>query len=158
MIVDKSYRILVVDDVAIVRRTIIYMLEIGLDCTLVFVEAGDGEEALAEFQTSEFDLVISDLIMPKMNGLELVKRVRSVDPAVPILMITAHDEKVSAAEAIRAGVTDFMVKPFHQRMLVDTCAKCLTDFPANAPRQYPHVYPDRRRLLHAGGGSDAIQP
>ena len=152
----KTYRVLVVDDCSTIRQTIILMLETGFDCTLVFVEAEDGEEALAKFQAAGFDLVISDLNMPKMNGLELVKKIRSMDFAVPILMVTVNDDKLSASEAIRAGVTDYMVKPFHQRMLVDTCARCLTDRPNNVNRPYRLAQPDCREPQCAKD-SDAIQ-
>jgi len=132
MICNKTNRVLVVDDFSIMRRTIIRMLKLGLDDTFVFVEAEDGNAALAEIQASEFDLVISDWSMPKMNGLELAKNVRSLGCSVPFLMITANEEQESAANAIREGVTEYLVKPFNQESLLDACAKYLTGRPVNA--------------------------
>ena len=121
----NASRVLIVDDFAVMRRTMIHLLEAGLGGALEFVEAGNGIEALAEFQPSEFALVIADWKMPKMNGLDMVKNVRSVDSAVPILMITTESQKERIVEALGAGVTDYLIKPFKQQMFVEKCKKYL---------------------------------
>ena len=123
----KPYR--VVDDFPVMRRTIIRFLDLGLDCALECVQAGDGNEALTEFQKGEFNLVICDLNMPNMNGLEVVKNIRSVGSAVPILMITSDEETTSADKALQAGVTEYMLKPFIQQTLLDKCARYLSAGP-----------------------------
>ncbi|MCG8653949.1 MAG: response regulator [Pirellulales bacterium] len=121
----NSDRLLVVDDFSVMRQTIIRALEIGFQGSIEFVEAGDGAEALQLFQPSQFDLIISDWRMPNMDGLEFAKNVRSVDGDVPILMITTQDQKQSVLAALRAGVTDYLIKPFKQDMLLEKCDKYL---------------------------------
>lgn len=129
----NACRVLVVDDFPVMRRTIISILKLGLNCTLEFVEAGDGTEALAAYQPAEFDLIISDWQMPNMDGLEFVKNVRSVDCEVPILMTTSEAQKERVIEALRAGVTDYLIKPFTQQMLLEKCGKYLIRKPARKP-------------------------
>lgn len=121
----NSDRLLVVDDFSVMRQTVIRALEIGFQGSIEFVEAGDGAEALQLFQPSQFDLIISDWRMPNMDGLEFAKNVRSVDGDVPILMITTQDQKQSVLAALRAGVTDYLIKPFKQDMLLEKCDKYL---------------------------------
>ena len=76
------------------------------------VEAADGEEALKLFSPGDFDLVLTDWNMPGKNGLEVIQEIRSRDPDIPIIMVTTEAEKTRVLEAIQAGVSDYLVKPF----------------------------------------------
>jgi len=76
------------------------------------VEAADGNEASALFKPGEFDLVLTDWNMPGKTGIELIQEIRSKDPQVPIIMITTEAEKGRVLQAIQAGVSDYLVKPF----------------------------------------------
>ena len=76
------------------------------------VEASDGDEALALFQQSTFDLILTDGNMPGKGGLALLKEIRKLNAEVPVLMIATEAEKQRVGEAIEAGVIDYLVKPF----------------------------------------------
>jgi len=104
-------RILVVDDDIGVREALSEFL-ISLGYVVVAVE--NGEDALAEFGKSEFDVVMADLIMPNMDGMELLRRIRDIkNNEVIFLMITGHPSISTAVEAINRGADDYITKPFH---------------------------------------------
>lgn len=105
-----SGKVLVVDDSGVMRKIIIRSLNaVGFKDT---VEAADGAEGLALFQQHKFDMVLTDWNMPVKSGIELVKDLRQLDANVPIFMITTESEKERVIEAIQAGITDYLVKPF----------------------------------------------
>jgi DNA-binding NtrC family response regulator len=85
--------------------------------------ASDGEQALAVLQKSPVEVVVTDLVMPRMNGLELLQRVAVQFPDVPVIMITAHGTVDSAVAALKAGAFDYVTKPFEQEELKKVIAK-----------------------------------
>ncbi len=106
-------KILVVDDSRIMRNVLKNILkekDIGDEAIL---EASDGMEALKILKNSKIDLVLLDWNMPKLNGIELVKIVRSEEELknVPIIMVTSEAARYNVMEAIKAGVTDYIIKP-----------------------------------------------
>jgi two-component system, chemotaxis family, chemotaxis protein CheY len=105
-----SKRVLVADDSSTMRKIILRSLQaVGVpDAT----EAGDGEEAVAMFKEQPFDMVLTDWNMPKKNGLEVIREIRAINATVPIIMVTTEAEKTRVMEAIQAGVSDYLVKPF----------------------------------------------
>lgn len=119
-----SLKVLVADDSSTMRKIILRSLQaVGVpDAT----EAGDGNEALIKFQAEPFDLVMTDWNMPIKTGLELAKDIRSLGSTVPVLMITTEAEKSRVMEAIQAGVTDYLVKPFTAEVLRDKLGKYMT--------------------------------
>lgn len=103
-------RILVVDDEESTRFTLNdYFTSIGYDVE----EAGDGEEALKKFTPGKFDCVISDMFMPGIDGMELLKRIRLLDSDVSFLMVTGYPKIDSAISAMKEGAYDYITKPFH---------------------------------------------
>lgn len=111
---DPKTRVLIIDDMMTMRKIVSKICK-DLGFTDI-TEAADGNLAWAELQkaTPPIQLVISDWNMPNCSGLELVKRVRA-DPKyakVPFLMVTAESEKHQIVEAIQAGVSNYVVKPF----------------------------------------------
>lgn len=76
------------------------------------VEAEDGRRALECFRHHRFDLVLTDLHMPGLNGLELVEAIRAIDREVPIIMVTHESERSLVVSAIRSGINDYLVKPY----------------------------------------------
>jgi two-component system, chemotaxis family, chemotaxis protein CheY len=103
-------RVLVADASSTMRKIILRSLAAaGVASTS---EAADGLEALKTFKPGEFDLVLTDWEMPGKNGLEVVAGIRKLDAKVPIIMVTAEAEKSRVLQAIQAGVTDYLVKPF----------------------------------------------
>ncbi|MFZ5573258.1 MAG: chemotaxis response regulator CheY [Thermodesulfobacteriota bacterium] len=109
---DLSKKILVVDDFATMRRILKNILkQIGFTN---ITEADNGNAALEELKKKKYDLIISDWNMPQMTGLDLLKTIRS-DEAMkdtPVLMVTAEAQKQNVIEAVKAGVTSYVVKPF----------------------------------------------
>ncbi len=81
------------------------------------LEAGDGAEALAMIEHSMPDLLLVDWNLPNMDGLTLVKNIRKNNKSVPIIMVTTEAEKDRVIEAIKAGVNNYVVKPFTAEML-----------------------------------------
>lgn len=84
-------------------------------------EAGDGMEALTAIASAKgpFDLMLFDWNMPNMDGLTLAKRVRDKDKTTPIIMVTTEAEKERIIEAIKAGVNNYVIKPFTPDALLD---------------------------------------
>jgi two-component system chemotaxis response regulator CheY len=107
-------KVLVVDDSPTMRRIIVSTLRrIGFeDC----VEAGDGAQALERFDES-VQFVVTDWNMPVMTGTELARALRVAGHAVPILMITARSASVDMLDALEAGVSSYIVKPFTAQLL-----------------------------------------
>jgi two-component system, chemotaxis family, chemotaxis protein CheY len=83
------------------------------------VEAGDGIEAVQNLQTTAVDLMLVDWNMPNMDGISLVRKVRETNKATPIIMVTTEAEKARVVEAIRAGVNNYVVKPFSAETLAE---------------------------------------
>jgi two-component system chemotaxis response regulator CheY len=86
-------------------------------------EAADGSEAIAIFAPGKFDMVLTDWNMPGMTGLEVLKAIRAQDTKIPVIMVTTEAEKSRVLEAIQAGVTDYLVKPFTQDVLREKLEK-----------------------------------
>jgi two-component system response regulator FlrC len=112
--------VLVVDDESAVRSYLVAVLE---DDGHVVLQAGDGLEALARLAEQSVHVVLSDLRMPRMEGLELLKAVRREYPEVEVVMLTGHASVESAVEAMKAGAFDFVEKPLRSadelRLIVD---------------------------------------
>jgi putative nucleotidyltransferase with HDIG domain len=110
---DKE-KILVVDDEEAIREVVSTLLEAqGYRCTV----SSNGRIALEAFGNDTFDLVLSDIVMPEMDGLKLLAELRSQDPDVPVIMVTAMHDISIALEAIRAGAYDYILKPFEKDQL-----------------------------------------
>jgi two-component system, chemotaxis family, chemotaxis protein CheY len=118
-----SAKVLLVDDSGIMRKIILRVLNaIGINDV---VEASDGAEALKLFGTDSFDIVLSDWNMPNMTGIEFLKAVRATGSKVPFVMITTEAEQSRVLEAIQAGASNYMVKPFEQDTLMAKLRKYL---------------------------------
>jgi two-component system, OmpR family, response regulator len=103
--------ILLVDDEEAVQKLLAYPLE--RDGYRV-VQARDGDEALRQFDEHSIDLVVLDLMLPKLDGLEVCKRLRAVSH-VPIIMLTARDDEVDKVLGLELGADDYITKPFSIR-------------------------------------------
>jgi DNA-binding response OmpR family regulator len=103
--------ILLVDDEEPIQRMLEFPLKKdGYDV----VVAGDGEEALEKFRAGDFDLVVLDIMMPKLDGLEVCKEIRTFSN-VPIMMLTARADEVDKVIGLELGADDYMTKPFSLR-------------------------------------------
>jgi len=107
---DTAARILIVDDEANARTALVELLR---DDGYVVELAGDGLEALDKAAELAPDLVLTDLKMPGMSGLELLARLREGDPDLPVVVMTAFGEVENAVSAMRSGASDYLVKPLN---------------------------------------------
>ncbi len=106
--------ILVVDDEEAIREVVSTMLESkGYHCTAV----SNGRAAQDQVKRATPDLVLSDMIMPEMDGIKLLEWLRQYDPEVPVIMVTAIHDISTALEAIRRGAYDYILKPFEKDQL-----------------------------------------
>ena len=109
---DRAPRILLVDDEQPIQTLLSFPLQRdGYEV----VQASDGREALARFSEQAFDLVVLDLMLPRMDGLEVCKRLRAKGSTVPIIMLTAKSEEIDKVLGLELGADDYITKPFSVR-------------------------------------------
>ncbi len=121
----KDLTVLIVDDFLTMRRIVRKILR-DLDFENI-IEAEDGSAAVDILKTNKVDLIVSDWNMPKMTGLDLLKHVRSDDKIkdLPFLMITAEAQKENIVEAVKAKVSNYIVKPFTAATLEEKLGKII---------------------------------
>ena len=100
--------ILIIDDEKAIRKTLVEIL--GFE-GYKLDEAADGEEGLKKFSEKSYDLVLCDIKMPKLDGIEFLEKAREVNPDVPIIMISGHGNIDTAVEAVKKGAFDYISKP-----------------------------------------------
>ena len=106
---DERVRILVVDDEEMIREMLFDVLS---QAGYTAKTAKDGNDAIAQIENEPFEIVITDLKMPGMSGLELLQRVQKINPDICVLIITAHSTVESAVSAMKLGAYDYICKPF----------------------------------------------
>jgi DNA-binding NarL/FixJ family response regulator len=107
--VSRSVRVLVADDQALVREGLMTLLEAAPDITPV-AAASDGEEAVALCARHRPDVVLMDLRMPKLDGVEATRRIREAQPETEIVVLTTHADEASILDALRAGARGYLTK------------------------------------------------
>jgi two-component system chemotaxis response regulator CheY len=120
-----TIRALVVDDSLQLRRSIMYALQRLPD--LVCVEASDGAEALKKLQAGRFDIILTDINMPVLDGLKLVASLRA-DPAtakLPVVVVTTESAEVDRARAMTLGASAYLVKPVQAQLVLETVKRLL---------------------------------
>jgi two-component system chemotaxis response regulator CheY len=116
-------RTLVADDASFMREMIREIIEPeGFD---VVAEAGDGTDAVDAFKEHSPDIITMDIVMPKKSGIEAVKEIIELDPGAKIVMCSALGQEALVMEALKAGASDFIVKPFKPDAVVATLRKAL---------------------------------
>jgi len=100
--------ILIIDDEKAIRKTLSEILSYE---GYKIEEAGDGEEGLRRFRDKTFDVVLCDIKMPKLDGIEFLEKVRESNPDVPVIMISGHGNIDTAVEAVKKGAYDYIAKP-----------------------------------------------
>jgi len=116
----KDFRILIVDDEKDVRETLSEMIG-GLGYQVLAAE--NGMEALGSVEKQKVDLIITDLSMPKMNGLELIVKVKRIHPHIPIAVISAYGSAENTTYALTRGAFNFIAKPFKISQVKDLIRK-----------------------------------
>ena len=123
MPVDPNMKILVVDDMVTMRRIVKNILK-----QLGFAnveEAENGQEALQKLQADSYGFVVSDWNMPVMTGIDMLRAIRADEKlkTTPVLMVTAEAQQSNLVEAVQAGVSNYIVKPFTAEILQEKIAK-----------------------------------
>lgn len=113
-------KILIVDDEEVMRD---FLLEVFAPYEPL--SARDGEEALAALLGNHVAVVITDLKMPQMDGLELLRRAKEMNREIKVIVVTGYASLETASDCIRAGATDFLKKPFSIAQIRDSVARAL---------------------------------
>lgn len=121
--VDKGMaKILIVDD----EHDVVQMIRLLLKGNGYEVsDAPNGLAALRVFQTYFFDMIITDLRMPCMDGMSFLHEVKKLDPAIPVIILTAYDSPATACEAMKGGASVYMAKPFDIDQLLNVVKRML---------------------------------
>ena len=125
-------RVLIIDDEEQIRNLLIDVLGNSYQCS----DAGSAEEALAALATTTFDLVISDIDMGGMSGLELVPRVHSLSPDTVVVMVSGNQDIEFAIKALRVGAFDYITKPIDLRHVEASVERALN---------HAHLLQEKRR-------------
>ncbi|WNR45926.1 response regulator [Paenibacillus roseipurpureus] len=121
------YNLLIVDDEPLTREYLKHNIPLFHDKWTVTAEAADGYEAWELLKHKRFDLIITDIKMPEMDGIELCKKVSEQFPQQKVVILSGHDEFSLAKEAIRYGVHSYLLKPLVKDELIATLEKITTD-------------------------------
>ena len=119
------YKLLIVDDEYIIRKGIVSFVnfsELNID---VVLEASDGITALEIFKQELPDLILADINMPKLNGLEFAAACKSIKPEVKICIVTGYDYFDYAVTALKLGVDDYILKPASKKDISEVLAKLI---------------------------------
>ncbi len=116
------YKVLIAEDESRMREVVSMLLS---DLPLQFVEAKDGQEAVDLLDNETFSLVITDIKLPKVGGMDILRRVKEMDSELPVIVITAFGSIENAVEAIHLGAFDYVTKPFKEDRLRACVEKAL---------------------------------
>ena len=117
-------KILVVDDEELIRNLVVtFLSKVGHSCTT----AMNGVDALNKMKTNKFDAIITDIKMPEMDGIFLIREISKHYPEIPVMVMTAYDEEYSAGTAISVGAREFIKKPFSPMEFIIRLQKMLSD-------------------------------
>ena len=119
-------RALVVDDSAVMRKIVTSAL--GKMGVTDVVPASDGKQAVAAAMTEDVDVILMDWNMPNMSGLDALRAIRAAGNKTPVIMVTTEAERSRVIEAIRAGASNYIVKPFKPDALATKVQETLAKF------------------------------
>ncbi len=113
--------ILVVDDDTIIRETLCELLSLDHECQI----AATAEEALAKLEAQSFDVVLTDVSMPGLSGLDLLNRVVELYPGTPVIIISGLSDQEHAQSLIGQGAFDYLLKPFRLEVVEDSVKRAI---------------------------------
>lgn len=122
MNIEAQISTLVVDDDTSVLNSVSMLLR---DYGYLTTPCNNVTEALAELQKKQFDVVLTDIKMPGMSGIELLEKIHSTDKGIPVILMTGYAEVDAAIEAVKKGAFDFILKPYNPDYLVDSLKKAV---------------------------------
>lgn len=120
---NKAVKVLIAEDNRFNQELIRYIIQTrGWECAVV----DNGEKAIQEVRNASYDLLLMDIQMPVMNGIEATRAIRSANIPIPIIAITAAKEQNIREESILAGMNDFISKPYRKEDLFSSIDRCLS--------------------------------
>ncbi|MFT7452949.1 MAG: two-component system nitrogen regulation response regulator NtrX, partial [Patescibacteria group bacterium] len=146
-------KILVVDDEASIRKTLREILEFE---KYEVVEATDGLDAMVNLKKAKFDVVIMDIKMPKMDGMEALERVQTLASETPVIMISGHANIDTAVEAVKKGAFDFISKPPDLNRMLITVRNAMDKSSLITETKVLKRKVDRNKIQNIIGASDSI--
>jgi DNA-binding NtrC family response regulator len=117
-------RILIIEDEAAIRRVLVKILS-EENTSYTVEEAEDGAAGYEKIKNTDYDLVLCDIKMPKMDGVELLEAVKKIKPEIPIVMISGHGDMETAINTMRLGAFDYISKPPDLNRLLNTVRNAL---------------------------------
>ena len=139
----KGKKVLVVEDDAAIRRGLVDALEFT---GFSVIQAADGDAGLKSAMNCDYDLLLLDLVLPKRDGLEILRELRTARPTLPVIILTARGREDDRVEGLRLGADDYVVKPFSVKELLARVDAVL--------RRSPERPSDVRKLKIPGGVCD----
>ena len=118
----KKFSILLVDDEAIIRKTLSLDLK---DHGYIVKTASNGEEGIKKLEKEKYDLVITDLMMEGIGGIEVLKEAKSKSFEIKVIILTAYGSLTSAIDALRLGASDYVLKPYNKEEILMRVSSCL---------------------------------
>jgi CheY-like chemotaxis protein len=130
-------RVLLVDDEKYMRVFVGRVLSMAINCTMV--EARDGQEAISQCQASDPELIILDINMPRMDGVQALGEIRALRPDIPVIMLTSISEEVVVEKCVSRGASYFIRKDVGANILKEELEEMLRQFFPNpaAPNERP---------------------
>lgn len=152
---EPKARILLVDDSRVVRKMFSMFLSPKYDC----VEAASFDEAISELRAGEFAVVITDIIMPGLSGIELLRKVVAEYPATAVIVVSGVDRPQRALDAVRLGAFDYLIKPCEPDVLEVTVERALErrDLLLNAKRYKAHLEHQNAELIRQKDQLERLQ-
>jgi len=118
----KNLQLLYVEDNADAMKSTMLMLNEFFDNIITAI---DGEDGFNKFKNNNIDIIITDINMPKIDGLEMTKLIREIDKDVPILILSAHTDSDFILEGIKLGVSDYILKPLDLSGFIKTLSRVM---------------------------------
>lgn len=114
--------LLVDDDISVLDSTSMLLIEHGYDV----IASSGAHDAIGLFQKGNIDIVLTDIIMPDSSGIELLRSIHTIDPGVPVILMTAYADMEKVIDALKIGAFDFIIKPFTAQMLYHSVEKAFS--------------------------------
>ncbi len=150
----EGVRVLVVDDEAVIRKGLCRVME-SRGYQVEASESGFG--AIEKLQKAPFNIVITDLKMPGMDGIEVLKAIKILQPDVPVIIITGYSTVDTAVDAMKNGAFDYVSKPFIPEQIIEMVEKVLEQRTVQMQRDHPAVGPSQTGFEIFVGESEAMQ-
>ena len=150
----SGVKVLIVDDEAVIRKGLLRVMQ-GRGYHAESAESGF--EAIEKLQKTPFNIVITDLKMPGMDGIEVLKAIKILQPDVPVIIITGYSTVDTAVDAMKNGAFDYIAKPFTPDQVIEMVEKALEQRTVQMQRAHPVVGPSLNGFEIFVGESEAMQ-